>query len=268
MKGFSCIASHQFKRQFRNMLLWSLILGFISLLVGWAYSPFKEAGYFELMEGLPDYIIDAFLGDVEAHLADTPEGFLSLEYFSWMGLMLAFYPIISASGVIAGEIEKGTLEPLLSKPVSRAGFYWGNLLVFSVYVFFFILLNFIFLGLGLKSIGEGLKWTHWLGTFVLMVCSTLSFLSLTFFISALFNTAQKVLTVVIAFGVFQYMFFAVVNAVGREHWSRWTVFYNARVVDFLFEDLFPWTGMIYIFLLFAAFAVLGYLIFEKKDIAA
>ena len=114
MKNFAHWAKYQFKWQFKTVLSWTIILGLMSALIGWAYKPFSESGYFEMLNQLPDYIVKSFSG--ASQLGASLGGFLSMEYFSWMGLAFAFFTFVVGARAIAGEIEGGTYDPLVPKP--------------------------------------------------------------------------------------------------------------------------------------------------------
>lgn len=58
----------------------------------------------------------AIVGDVEI---STASGFLTIEFFAWMPVLLAVYAIIQGTGVLAGEESSGTLDLLLAQPISR-----------------------------------------------------------------------------------------------------------------------------------------------------
>jgi len=49
----------------------------------------------------------------------TPAGFLSSEFFSWTPVLLIVYAVLQGTGAVAGEEGAGTLELLLSQPVTR-----------------------------------------------------------------------------------------------------------------------------------------------------
>ncbi len=62
--------------------------------------------------------IQALLGSNLAY--STPPGFLSAEYFSWIPILLIVYTIIQGTGAIAGEEGSGTIDLLMSQPITRA----------------------------------------------------------------------------------------------------------------------------------------------------
>jgi ABC-2 type transport system permease protein len=60
----------------------------------------------------------------------TPEGYLTVEFFSYMPLVLGIYAVLIASGLIASEEEGGVLDLVMGHPISRAGYFFGRLLAF------------------------------------------------------------------------------------------------------------------------------------------
>ncbi|MFW5787704.1 MAG: ABC transporter permease [Halanaerobiales bacterium] len=256
---------NNFKWQLKALITWSLILGVLSFFIGWAYQPFSESGYFELVENLPEYMKNAFLGG--AGVASSLEGFLTMEYFSWMGLMFAFFPFVVATSAIAGDIENNTIEALMSKPLSRAQFYWGKFIVLTIATLLFILFNFFSLGFGLLTINQSLSFFEWAGSFSLMALSTLCFVALSFFFSAIFNNARQAMTLAIGLGIFMYLFNMIASAVSKPGWGKWTIFYHTDVEHIFTENTFPWLNGLFILILGIIFALAGWIIFNRKDIS-
>jgi ABC-2 type transport system permease protein len=87
----------------------------------------QAANFQELMKSYPQEFLKAF--NIEELSFDKIEKFLAMEDFSiiWP-LMVMFMMISVAGGVLAGEIEKGTAEIILSKPVSRLRIFFGKYL--------------------------------------------------------------------------------------------------------------------------------------------
>jgi ABC-2 type transport system permease protein len=61
--------------------------------------------------------LQAFFG-TDANIA-TAAGFLGLEYYSWIPILLLVYAVIAGTGAIAGEESSGTMDLLLAQPASR-----------------------------------------------------------------------------------------------------------------------------------------------------
>ncbi len=266
MKSFANFLFHQLKFQYKTLIAWSLILGSMSLLVGYSFSLFEDAGYFQLLENLPDYIVRAFLGDGEIAMAGTIEGFLALEYFSWMVLMFSFYPFIVGTAAIASEIENNTIESLMAKPISRTEFYWGKVLTLTICIFVFILFNFIALWAGMMIIDESLSLAKWAGAFAVTILSVLSLTAMSFFFSSVFNQSKVAMTAAIAIGLVQYLVNMILTAVDKASWARWTIFYHADVSQILYDNTYPVGSSIYILVIALVFIISGWIVFVKKDI--
>ncbi len=76
-------------------------------------------GLQELMDSLPKALRD-ILSNAGFVDISTPSGFLALEIFSFIipGMLVAM-AVTQASGAVAGEEERGTLDFLLSLPITR-----------------------------------------------------------------------------------------------------------------------------------------------------
>jgi ABC-2 type transport system permease protein len=59
----------------------------------------------------------AFFGDFSAFA--TPEGFLEIEFFSYMPLILGIFGVLVGSGLITGDEESGRLDLIMSYPIRR-----------------------------------------------------------------------------------------------------------------------------------------------------
>lgn len=90
----------------------------------------------QLMESYPEGLLKAF--GIEELVFDTVERFLSMEQFSFVWPIMVMFLMISLAGVsLAGEVEKGTIEILLSRPVSRIKIFFARYLagIFTLAVF-------------------------------------------------------------------------------------------------------------------------------------
>ena len=101
----------------RSMIWWSLGLVALIGITVLFYPAIQDAPELnEIFDELPEAVM-ALLG--ESDLV-SPEGYLNSQLFALMlPLLLIFYAVGSGAAAIAGEEERGTLEPLLSHPVGR-----------------------------------------------------------------------------------------------------------------------------------------------------
>src|SRR3712207_4818071 len=116
--------------RFRGQIIgWSIGMSLLALLIVPLYDVVlgQQAQFQELLKSYPPEF-SAFFGDISQ--LGTPEGYLSVEFFSLAPLILGVFAVLGGSGLLAGDEEKGTLDLVLAHPVSRAGLFWGRLLAF------------------------------------------------------------------------------------------------------------------------------------------
>ncbi|MEK7777450.1 MAG: ABC transporter permease subunit [Chloroflexota bacterium] len=76
--------------------------------------------------GLTQEVLDKILTEQGFSIA----GFIGTEYLAWWPVMAGIYAFIFGSGAVAREAERGTMELLLSHPVSRAQVVASKFLAF------------------------------------------------------------------------------------------------------------------------------------------
>ena len=118
-------------RRFRGQILgWGIGLALLGVLLISMYDSF--AGQQEQLEELlkiypPE--LTAFMGDISSMFA-SPEGWVSIEFFSYMPLILGIFAVLMGSGLLVSDEESGTLDLILAYPVSRTALFLGRLLAF------------------------------------------------------------------------------------------------------------------------------------------
>jgi ABC-2 type transport system permease protein len=103
----------------RPLLWWSLgLCAFVAMECAIYPSVRRSAaGLDQYVKNLPEVITKAFLGSVDF---SSPPGFINTEMFSFMGpLLFLVFAIGAGARTIAGEEEAGTMDLLLSCPISR-----------------------------------------------------------------------------------------------------------------------------------------------------
>lgn len=103
-------------------------IGFLWMYIGMFPSIQSQAEQFqEVMKSYPKEIMKAM--NIEELSFDSIEKFLAMENFSMIWPLMAILMMCSlAGGALAGEIEKGTAEIVLSKAVSRTRIFFGKYL--------------------------------------------------------------------------------------------------------------------------------------------
>jgi ABC-2 type transport system permease protein len=117
-------------RRLRGQILgWGIALALWVVLLISIYDSFaaEQEQFQELLEIYPSEIT-AFVGDI-TNMA-TPEGWVSIEFFSYMPLILGIFAVLTGSGLLVSDEENGRLDLILAYPVSRTALFMGRLLAF------------------------------------------------------------------------------------------------------------------------------------------
>lgn len=125
------IFRHSLGRSRGQILGWGIALCLLGLMMVWFYPQIAEQQetFDQLLEAYPPEF-SAFFGDLSAMA--TPDGFITIEFFSYMPLVLGVFAVLAGSGLLASDEERGTLDLVLAHPVSRTGLFIGRVLAFIV----------------------------------------------------------------------------------------------------------------------------------------
>ena len=117
---------------FRGQILgWGIGLALLGLLLAQFYGTIADQQE-QLMQIWGSYPKEfmAFFGDLEQ--IATPSGYLGVEYFSYMPLIVGIFAVLMGSGLLASDEESGRLDLIMAHPVSRRALFWGRLGAFTV----------------------------------------------------------------------------------------------------------------------------------------
>jgi ABC-2 type transport system permease protein len=118
---------HTMRLQLRSVVIWGIALGLLNLVTVASFPAVEDQSQTinDLVKSYPPEMRDAFgIGDSDL---TTIEGFLASQTFNFLApLALSFFPILAASGAIAGAEERGTIDVLLSNPLPRWQLVVGN----------------------------------------------------------------------------------------------------------------------------------------------
>jgi len=221
----------------------------------------------QMMKTIPEGMIKAFnLGDYSfARL----ENFLSAEiYMITWPLLLIVLAVSAAGSAIAGEIEKGTIEFLLSQSISRAKLYLSRYIAGVLAIFAFVAIT-IFIAIPLaKMFNISIQTDHYATLALIGFLFGLSVFSIGFALSAIFSDRGKVYF--ITSGLMILMYTTNVIASLEEKFSDlkyFSFFYYYSPTDALIRNKVDDIG----YFVFSAITILaffaGLYIFSKRDIA-
>lgn len=151
----------------------------------------QSAALEEMIKTFPESFMKAFNFDMAS--LNTIEGFLSTEQYSFFWPMLVIALTLGFAGTaIAGEVEKGTIEILLSQPISRTKLFLSRFFA-GVYSLLLFAIVSIFIAIPLMEI---YKVSYTLNNFFILTLMGflfgLSILSLGFCFSSIFSDKNKV----------------------------------------------------------------------------
>jgi len=106
------------RRHWRGMLYWGIgvgLMGILQVIVVPDADTLRQ--YAEIYESMPALI--EILGGSDAAYNATPEGYLALQYFSFIVVIFAVYAVIAGLNVTANDEDAGITNMLLSLPLPR-----------------------------------------------------------------------------------------------------------------------------------------------------
>jgi ABC-2 type transport system permease protein len=112
-----------------QILGWGIGLALYALVIAQFYGTIVEQQeqFEELLDAYPQEMM-AFFGDLDDFA--TPSGYLGVEYFSYMPLIVGIFAVLIGSGLLASDEENGRLDLIMAHPVSRTVLFTGRLLAF------------------------------------------------------------------------------------------------------------------------------------------
>jgi ABC-2 type transport system permease protein len=137
-------------RQRDQILGWGFSFAALGWFVVWSYNflAAQKTQTMDLFNSFPPEF-NAFVGDITKIF--TTGGYLDSMLFSYGIVLLAFFPILIGSGLLAGEEEAGRLDLIQAYPISRMALFAGRLSGLIVSVVAVLLLTWIGLIIGLPG---------------------------------------------------------------------------------------------------------------------
>jgi len=149
---------HILKRNRIQILAWGLGLALLGgYLVNFAetfINTEQQETLAQLFEIYPEELM-AFFGNMDEMF--TPTGFIHIEFFSYMPIILGIFAVLTGSGLLVGDEENGIMDLVLSYPISRSAFYWARLFAFVLSTILILLIIWIGFVLVIPSTNLGIS---------------------------------------------------------------------------------------------------------------
>jgi ABC-2 type transport system permease protein len=133
-----------------TLFAWGLAIFLLTILTMSFYPTLRDT-FGESLKNVPDSA-KAFLGDATAY--QTIQGFTDLQVFAQMVFFTIIMGVILGTGLLAGEENEGTLQTLLSMPVSRPKVYIQKLFACMAIVAGVCMVLMLAILLGALMVGE------------------------------------------------------------------------------------------------------------------
>lgn len=209
------VASNLLRRLFKRhgvflATIGLLLFGFQILISAIVANTNIEGAIQELSRSLPPFVKNLLTEELALGI-----GSRGLIVFAWnhpvVHAMLAAVIMTLASRAIAGEIEDGTLELILTQPLSRP-IYLATQIIFAFFVLFGLISAMLIgvkLGLSIYGLQRVLSWPVFLPVALNLFSLEMAIYGVTLFLSSLCREAGRVVTITLLFVLLSYLLQAV-----------------------------------------------------------
>ncbi len=125
---------NDFKRLFKSLVLWTVIVGGLALLMLLLFPAFEDiyADLEALLEGYPQGFLEAFGLGEDGLVLENIYGWFGVEGYLFVLLIGSVYAGLLGGSILSKEEDDQTIEFLLTRPITRSEIYLSKLLVIMV----------------------------------------------------------------------------------------------------------------------------------------
>jgi len=183
-----------FKRKLLNnwlmILGWGLGLGVLGYYLFDIYETFfqRDVNLMEVFNAFPEDLMAFFGGDVDLF---SPSGFLHLEFFSYMPIVLGIMVVSAAASLISKEEEEGTLELIIAQPISRLSLFFSRTFALILSVVLILTITWVGFYFGANLNDFELSNVELVRPFISLFAILMLFLSLSLLLSMILPTSSS-----------------------------------------------------------------------------
>lgn len=208
----------------------------------------------------------ALIGEQAATMG-TFTGYMTMEVFSYMGLVLGAYIIFMAASFAAGEIEQKSSELLLSLPVRRESLIISRFTAMLPFIALIVLAELAAIYAGGRYIGEdsSIRWFAYAMLFMgffLVAAGAMAML-----ISSLMSDGRK--AALVSLGILLAMFLVenIGSMVTSIDWARsLSLFHYLRLTSIVMNHEVVWWNAGILLVITVVCLVLAVIVFRQRDI--
>ena len=251
---------------------WISFLVLYSFLIIWIYPLLAEnEGMALYVQSMPEEVLNTIgltpeiVDDLFAEGGFSFEGWLATEYLAWWPIMVGIYAFMFCSGIVAREAERGTMELLLSQPVSRSRIVSSKLLGFLVIIAMIIAGSLIGIILSLPLVDVGLD--LWRVFLVLAQAGMLVGVIATYstLVSSLVMDPRKAMTISGGLMAFSYILNLLAPALSGMDWIlRFSLFSYFKPFEIMLHGNFSLQTVAVYLILIIVFFVTSLIVIERQ----
>lgn len=254
----------------RSLAWWSLgLVGMIALEISVYPTVRDDSGFSELTEDYPELFKDLFsFGGTEFDFTSAA-GYLGIELFSLMiPLLLIIAAVATGARAIAGEEEGGTIDLLLSLPITRRRVVSEKLAAMGVEVIALGLVLLIALWIGVLAVDMAVSLPHLAAATAGAVLLAMDFGAIALFVGAATGSRAAAVGVASALAVAAYLVNSLAGIVSElKTVQRLTPFYHYSAPDPL-RDGVSWPHLGVLVLVVAVASAAALFAVDRRDLAA
>ena len=218
-------------------------------------------------ESFPEAFFQAF--GIEDLDMSSIEKFLAMEHFSIVWPLMAIFLLVSLAGrSLAGQVEQGTAEILLSRPVSRLGIFAAKYLVGMSSLFVFTVLSVLLIvPLGAMH-GVDYVFKNFAAVALISFLLGWSVFSMAMFLSAVFSERSRANMATGGILLVMYVFNIVATLIeSLANLKYFSFFHYYNYNDAIIRNSLDTAGVLVFIGAAVTFTVAGALWFRKRDVA-
>jgi len=252
----------------RSFAWWTIgLAGYVALIAS-VYPTVRDNPDLEkLVESYPE-ALKAFVAFGGQFDFTSAAGYLGSELFSFMMPALFLVAAVGhGAGTLAGEEERGTIDLLLSSPLSRTRVALEKLAAMCVELAALGVVLWLALWVGARAFSMEVSVAHLASATALLVVLALAYGAIAFMVAAATGRKTLAIGLTVALAVGAYLVNSLASLVEvLEPFQKATPFYHYAVADPLRQGLDPWHTL-FLLAVGAVAAAAGVLLFDRRDLA-
>jgi ABC-2 type transport system permease protein len=253
----------------RSFAWWAVgLVGYVALIAS-VYPTIRDNPELdELVENYPE-ALKAFVAFGGQFDFTSAAGYLGSELFSFMmPAILLVASVGHGAGSIAGEEERGTLDLLLSAPLSRTRIALEKLGAMCAELAGLGVVLWLALWVGARIFSMEISGAHLAAATTALVILALAYGAIAFMLAAATGRRALAIGATVALAVAAYLVNGLASLVDAlEPFQKTTPFYHYAAADPLRQGLDPWHTL-YLVAIGVVAATVGVVLFDRRDVAA